>query len=171
MTETSDTTPETALTENLDALVAELLTHRRLTVATAESCTGGLLSKRLTDTPGASAYFAGGVIAYSARVKSSLLGVDPGLIAEKGVVCREVALAMADGVRIKLGADIGLGTTGLAGPDGDGSDLAPGTVFVALSAAGASHCLELHLDFDRGGVRDAASSHALEMLRLYLLAL
>ena len=153
---------------SLEKAVAELLIERGLTIAAAESCTGGLLSKRLTDIPGASKFFIGGVIAYGSHVKIALLGVDPALIKEKGAVSREVALAMAEGARIALGTDIGVGVTGIAGPDGDGSGLEAGTVFIALAATGESLCHELHLPHDREGVRFVSSSHALDMVRLYL---
>ena len=158
-------------TVSLENTVATLLTERELTVAAAESCTGGLLSKRLTDIPGASAFFAGGVVAYSVESKSTILGVDRELINAKGAVSRETALAMADGARIKFGTDIGVGLTGVAGPGGDGSGLENGTVFAALTAEGASACRSLHLPLDRDRVRTGASSHALDMLRRYLTGL
>jgi len=152
-------------TKSLENTVARLLVERGLALATAESCTGGLLSKRLTDIPGASKFFIGGVVAYSDQSKAALLGIDPVLIKEKGAVSREVALAMADGARFKFGSDIGVGITGIAGPDGDGSGLEPGTVFVSLTMQGASYCRELNLFHDRERVRIMSSSHALDMVR------
>ena len=134
----------------LEREVAGLLTERGLTVAAAESCTGGLLSKRLTDVPGSSRFFIGGIVAYSAQAKISMLGVDPGLIKEKGAVSREAALAMADGAREKLGAGIGVGITGIAGPDSDSSGLEVGTVFIALTTEEASFCESLHLPCEPG---------------------
>ena len=95
----------------MENTVAALLTEHGLTLAVAESCTGGLLSKRLTDIPGASGFFMGGVVTYSTQSKTALLGVDPDMINKKGVVSSEVALAMADGARFKVGADIGIGIT------------------------------------------------------------
>ena len=142
--------------ECLEREVAELLTERGLTVAAAESCTGGLLSKRLTDIPGSSRFFIGGIVAYSAQAKISMLGVDPGLIKEKGAVSREAALAMADGAREKLGAGIGVGITGIAGPDSDGSGLEVGIVFIALTTKEASVCESLHLPCEPG--RDTADT-------------
>ena len=152
-------------TKSLENTVARLLVERGLALATAESCTGGLLSKRLTDIPGASKFFIGGVVAYSDQSKAALLGIDPVLIKEKGAVSREVALAMADGARSVFGADIGIGITGIAGPDGDGSELEPGTVFVSLTTKDASFCRNLSLHSDRERVRIMSASHALDMVR------
>jgi nicotinamide-nucleotide amidase len=155
-------------TDSLENTVIGLLKQHRLTLAVAESCTGGLLAKRLTDIPGASQVFYGGAVTYSTRSKTSVLGVDEALIRERGVVSREVAEAMATAVRMKFGADLGVGITGIAGPDSDESGLEPGTVFVALAAEENIFCRSLHLLFDRGRVRTAASSHALDMLRRHL---
>ena len=155
-------------TGSLENTVAALLIERGLTVAAAESCTGGLLSKRLTDIPGASSFFMGGAVAYSIQSKTTFFGVSQELIKEKGAVSREVALAMADGARESLGADIGIGITGIAGPGGDGSGLEAGTVFVALTTGGASFCKDLRLQYDRDRVRIISSSQALDMLRRYL---
>ena len=153
---------------NLEEAVVRLLERRGLTLAAAESCTGGLFAKRLTDMPGASQVFLGGVVAYSLHAKTALLGVDTGLIDEKGSVSREVAAAMADGVREKIKADIGIGITGIAGPDGDGSGLNPGTVFVALSTSRHSLCEDLKLQGDRGQIREASASHAFDMIQRFL---
>jgi nicotinamide-nucleotide amidase len=158
-------------TDSLENTVAGLLIERGLTLAAAESCTGGLLSKRLTDIPGASRFFMGGVVTYSTQTKTSLLGVDPELINKNGVVSREVALAMADGARLKLGADIGIGITGIAGPDSDGSGLEPGCVFIALTTKDAAYCRNLKLSFDRERVRVMSASHALDMVRRLLTGL
>jgi len=157
--------------DSLENTVIGLLKERGKTLAAAESCTGGLLSKRLTDIPGASKVFMGSVVAYNAQSKTSLLGVDPEVLKEKGAVCREVALAMADGVRTSLGADIGVGITGIAGPDGDGSGLEPGTVFIALTTKDASFCRSPHLFHDRERIRIGGSSHALDMIRRFLTGL
>ena len=151
--------------------VVGLLGQRGMSLATAESCTGGLLAKRLTDVPGASRVFPGGVVAYSAQAKTALLGVDPCLINEKGVVSREIAIAMADGARNRFCADVGIGITGIAGPDSDGSGIAPGTVFVALTSNTHSFCRSLMISGDRDRVRGISVSHALDMARRYLLAL
>jgi len=155
-------------TDSLENTVICLLREQGLTLATAESCTGGLLSKRLTDIPGASKVYLGGVVAYSEQSKTELLGVEPELIREFGVVSREVALAMAEGVRLKLGADIGIGITGIAGPESDSSGLEPGTVFVALVTEDTSICNHPKLFYDRERIRIGAASNALDMIRRLL---
>jgi nicotinamide-nucleotide amidase len=155
-------------TETLENTVVGLLKEKNTTLATAESCTGGLLSKRVTDIAGASKVFPGGVVTYATQSKTSLLGVDDGLIKEKGVASREVAGQMASMVREKFGADLGVGITGIAGPESDESGQEPGTVFVALSDGTETYCRSLSLLFDRGRIRTAASSHALDMIRRYL---
>ena len=158
-------------TDSLENTVATLLTEHGLTLATAESCTGGLLSKRLTDIPGASKFFMGGAITYSTESKVALLGVDPDMINKEGVVSRKVALAMADGARLRIGADIGIGITGIAGPDSDDSGLKPGTVFVALTTKDTTYCRNLSLSYDRERVRIMSASHALDMVRKLLTGL
>jgi nicotinamide-nucleotide amidase len=155
-------------TETLENTVLALLKERRKTLAAAESCTGGLLSKRLTDIPGASAVFLGGAVTYATESKTALLGVDAGLIREKGVVSREVAESMAARVRAVFGADIGIGITGIAGPDPDENGLLAGTVYVALSAEDSLYCRQLGIYTDRARVRNSAASTALDMLRRYL---
>ena len=154
--------------ESLENTVVGLLKDAGKTLAVAESCTGGLLAKRITDIPGSSQVFLGGVVAYSSGVKESLLGVDPALIAEKHAVSREVAAAMAIGVREKLGADIGIGITGIAGPESDESGQAPGTVFIALSAEDETFVKTPSVFLERERVRVAGASGALDMLRRYL---
>lgn len=155
-------------TDSLENTVVGLLKEKKKTLATAESCTGGLLSKRVTDIAGASKVFPGGVVTYATQSKTALLGVDDGLIKEKGVASREVAEQMAGMVRQKFGADLGVGITGIAGPESDESGQEPGTVFVALSDGTVTYCRNLNLLFDRGRIRTAASSHALDMIRRYL---
>jgi nicotinamide-nucleotide amidase len=158
---------------SLENRSAELLREKGKTVAVAESCTGGLVSKRLTDVPGVSEVFPGGVTAYSLRSKRTLLGIDGALLDTYGAVSRETAVAMARGVRQRLGADIGIGVTGIAGPDGDGSGLPPGTVFVALDAEDGSYCRNpgVFRADDRAFTRTVAASHAFDMLRRYLTGL
>ncbi|MCL2226801.1 MAG: competence/damage-inducible protein A [Oscillospiraceae bacterium] len=158
-------------TISLENTTVGLLLERGITLAAAESCTGGLFSKRLTDVPGSSRAFAGGIVAYSKNAKISLLDVPPELIAEKNAVSREVALAMADGARIKLGADIGIGITGIAGPGSDSSGLEPGTVFVALTTKDSSYCRSPLLFHDRERIRIVGSSHAFDMTRRLLTGL
>jgi len=155
-------------TGSLENTVAALLEQRGKTLAAAESCTGGLLSKRLTDIPGISKVFPGGVVAYSAQSKTALLGVPAGLISEKGAVSPEVALAMADGARERFGADIGVGITGVAGPGSDASGIEPGTVYIAVTADDARECRAPGMFRDRDRIRITAASNALDMLRRYL---
>lgn len=155
-------------TDSLENTVIELLKEKNKTLATAESCTGGLLSKRLTDIPGSSKVYFGGIIAYNSKSKSELLGVDEKLMNDFGAVSREVALAMAEGVRIKCDADIGVSITGIAGPDSDSSGQEPGTVFVALSTAEANVCNQLKLHYDRERIRIGAASNVLDMIRRLL---
>jgi len=155
-------------TESLENTVVMLLKEKNKTLSCAESCTGGLLSKRVTDVPGASSVFSGGVTTYATAAKTSILGVDAGLIREKGVASREVALQMAVKVRELFGTDLGVGITGIAGPDSDDSGRAPGTVFVALATRNSVWCRDLALAFDRARVRTTASNHALDMIRRHL---
>ncbi len=155
---------------SLEAVVSALLREKGLTLAVAESCTGGLLSKRMTDLPGASEVFRGGAVVYATDSKTSLLGVPAALIEEKGVVSCEVALSLAENVRAAFSADFGVGITGLAGPDGDGVHPV-GTVFIALAAAESSFVREIHGGRDRDRIRTMAASHALDMLRRYMTGL
>ena len=155
--------------ENLEALCLRLLKEQGKTFATAESLTGGLIGSRMAAIPGASSVFRGGAITYCNEVKAAMLGVDPGILAEKGAVSREVAAQMAMGARRAASADIGVSATGLAGPDGDG--LHPvGTVFVGLAAEDGVWVRHLTLTGARGRnhIRMLASNHAFDMLRRYL---
>jgi nicotinamide-nucleotide amidase len=134
-----------------------------LQVAVAESLTGGLVMTALTSIPGASAVVRGGVVAYATEVKREVLGVDAALLDERGAVDGDVALAMARGVRELVGADFGLATTGVAGPDGqDGK--APGVVFVAVDTPFDSWYRELLLEGDREQIRTRAAVAVLELL-------
>jgi len=153
---------------SLENTVIGMLSERCKTLATAESCTGGLLSKRLTDIPGASKVYYGGVIAYSERSKAELLGVCPEMMQKFSAISREVAIAMADGVRIALSTDIGIGVTGIAGPGGDGSGRKPGTVFIALTTKDKSMCIQPKLPYDRKRIRTGAANNALDMIRRLL---
>lgn len=138
------------------------------TLATAESCTGGLLGKLLTDVPGASNVYKGGVISYTNEVKHRLLGVEQETLDVCTAVSRETAHEMARGAREVVSADIGLSTTGLAGPDGDGTGRPIGLVYVALDMDGFSFCRELHLAGDREQVRAQAAEEALKLLLEFL---
>ena len=158
--------------ESIEEAVLPLLRERGLTFAAAESCTGGEIAKRITDIPGASAVFAGGCVTYTNEVKARLLGIDRELIETNGAVSEPVARLMAERVRAVTGADLGVGVTGLAGPDGDGTHEV-GTVFVSLAAEGKTWVRELHLGTfrTRSFIRRMAGNHAYDMLRRYLTGL
>ena len=152
--------------DTLEAVVGRMLAERHETVATAESCTGGLLAQRITDVAGSSAYFIGGAVCYDARVKVDVAGVDPELIRAHGEVSEQVAVALARGIRERFGATYGVGITGIAGPGG-GSEAKPvGTVHIAVAGAAAHE----HRKVFWGGttryiVRALSAQTALDMLR------
>lgn len=135
----------------------------RLTVAVAESCTGGLLGAAITAVPGSSRYFRGGVIAYADAVKRDLLAVDARQLARHGAVSREVAEAMAQGVAALLHADLGLAITGVAGPGAEGTDKPVGLIHLAGWRAGRMETRELRESGDREANRAAAVRAALEL--------
>lgn len=146
------------------AQVIRRLTEQGKTLATAESCTGGLLGKLLTDVPGASAVYLGGVISYAYAVKEALLGVDRALLQEKGAVCEEVARQMAEGVRTLLHADFALSTTGNAGPSADEKNPNVGEIYVACASENGTTCQKLQLSGTREENRLAAARAALTLL-------
>jgi len=155
----------------LEETVARLMARRGVTIAAAESCTGGLIAHRLTRTPGASVYLAGGVIAYSNAAKHRWLDVPDQLIERHGAVSAEVARAMAEGVRSGAGTDLGVATTGVAGPAG-GTEAKPvGLVFLALAHKEGTEVRELRFGTEpgRAGIQYLAAQTALDMLRLHLL--
>jgi nicotinamide-nucleotide amidase len=159
----------------LEQAVGDLLARGGHTVATAESCTGGLIAERLTDVAGSSAYFLGGVVAYSDRIKEEVLGVPRQVLGEAGAVSEATAVEMARRVRLLLGADLGLAATGIAGPSGGSQAKPVGTVHVAVSGpatAGGDQVAHrlLSLPGDRQRVRRLASQWGLELLRRALLA-
>jgi nicotinamide-nucleotide amidase len=154
----------------VDEQVASLLLAQGLTVAVAESCTGGLLLGRLTDRPGASAFVRGGIIAYSNDVKEQLAGVPQSLIEEHGAVSEPVALALAQGARERLGADIGIGLTGVAGPDGGTPEKPVGLVWIALAAADGRRLVRrTEHRGTRADVRERSVIAAMHLLRRLLL--
>ena len=144
--------------------VIELLTCRKQTLATAESCTGGLLGKLLTDVPGASAVYLGGVISYAYCVKEALLEVDPAVLAQKGAVCSEVACQMAEGVRNRLSVDFAISATGNAGPGTDPLNPVVGEIYVAVASAEGTKVRKLQLQGNREENRMEACCAALELL-------
>jgi nicotinamide-nucleotide amidase len=154
--------------ESLELVVERLLEERNWTLAAAESVTGGMVAARITDVPGASATFRGGVVAYATDAKPATLAVGRDLIDAHGVVSGPVARAMASGVRSLLGADVGVATTGVAGPtELDGVPV--GTVVVAVSGPRGDVDREIRLPGERDTVRRLATSAALNLVRLYLL--
>lgn len=152
----------------LEHVVLEGLKKTGKTLCTAESCTGGLLAKRLTDLPGASQVFLGGVVSYANRVKAGLLGVPSELLETHGAVSAPVAMAMAEGARAAMGAHLAVAVTGVAGPDADDRGNPVGLVYLALAHGGGTQVEELRLGSDRGRIRNAAAGHGLDMVRRYL---
>ncbi len=154
--------------DNLEHVVVAELIRRGEEVATAESCTGGMLAERITDVPGASSVFRTGVVSYANATKTALLGVSGDMLAQHGAVSPEVARAMAEGVRRISGADYGLGITGIAGPGGGTPEKPVGLVYIALSTKDGCHvqCLRPQGRYlGRLWVRQRSSSVALDMLR------
>jgi nicotinamide-nucleotide amidase len=156
---------------SLARALLDLCKMRKLTIATAESCTGGLMAGRLTDLAGSSAYVLGGLVVYSNEAKASLAGVDPALIARVGAVSVEVAEALADGARARLGADYGVGITGIAGPGGGTPEKPVGLVcFSVAGPRGARLTRSLNLPGGRADVRDRSTTIAMHLVRRALLA-
>ena len=155
---------------SLEYVVLEGLKARGLTLGVAESCTGGLMAKRITDIPGASQVFLGGVVSYTNQVKARALGVPQHLLEQFGAVSPEVAQAMAQGARQALGCDIALAATGVAGPDKDEWDNEVGTMFVAIATAEGTHVRPLKLGNRpvRERLRIQTASHAFDLARRYL---
>src|ERR671910_2402749 len=157
--------------ETLEGAVARLLKEEDATLALAESCTGGLLAKRLTDMPGSSAYFTEGLVTYSNEAKERLLGVPHALLLEHGAVSEPVARAMAEGAREVSGADYGLSVTGVAGPDGGTEEKPVGLVFVGISDARDTFAEKLDLTAwarSRDSIRERSANRAFDLLRLRL---
>ena len=158
---------------SLEEVVSRLLQERSLTLSTAESCTGGLIAKRVTDIPGASQVFRGGVVSYTNDVKADVLGVPRATLDACGAVSEPVARAMAEGCRRLCGSDIALAVTGLAGPEGDDRGNEVGTVYIALADRRGTLCKRLSCGMGRGRdrIRSAAAQNALDLLRRRLLDL
>lgn len=151
--------------DSLESVVLEHLARRGLTLATAESCTGGAIAARLTTVPGASRAFAGGVVAYSNVVKRDLLGVPEALLAEHGAVSEPVVRAMAEGARHRLGVDVGVAATGVAGPGGGTPDKPVGTVWVAVATPEGTVARQLRLTQDRVVNVGLTTTAALDLVR------
>ncbi len=155
--------------EGIEAAVGRLLQKARLTLSTAESCTGGLLGGTITSVPGSSSYYVGGLVAYADRVKEGSLGVPAATIRRFGAVSAETALAMARGARDALGTDLSVSVTGIAGPAGGSSEKPVGLVYIGLAAPWGEAAHETRLPGDRSGIRLRAVRTALNLLRLDLL--
>ena len=153
---------------SLESVVLEKLKAKGLTFGCAESCTGGLIAKRMTDLPGASAAFRGGVVSYATQVKHTVLGVPEDLLEQFGAVSDPVARAMAQGARKVLGCDLAVSATGVAGPDPDERGNPVGLIFVALSAPDGTWVRELQAGDIRERSRTVAASHAFDLVRRYL---
>jgi nicotinamide-nucleotide amidase len=153
----------------LEVVVARELLKQNATIAAAESCTGGLFAERLTTIAGSSAYFLGGVVCYSNELKSAWADVAPEMIVAKGAVSPEVAIALAEGIRRRVGSTVGIGITGIAGPGGGSEEKPVGTVHVAIAGARGVRERALRLPGDREMVRLQASQAALDLVRVHFL--
>jgi nicotinamide-nucleotide amidase len=155
--------------ESLEQIVGYWLQMRNATVAVAESCTGGLLAERLTSIGGASRYFLGGAVVYSNALKTELAGVPSEMIDRHGAVSREVAAALAEGIRYRCESALGVGITGIAGPNGGTSDKPVGLVFHAVASSTGTEVAQRNFPGDRKRIRRFASTMALDMLRKKLM--
>jgi nicotinamide-nucleotide amidase len=153
----------------LEEVVAQILTMNSATIAAAESCTGGLLAQRLTSIAGSSSYFLGGVVCYSNELKTAWADVPAEIIKTKGAVSSEVAIALADGIRRRVGSTLGVGITGIAGPGGGSEEKPVGTVHLAVSHAGGVRERGVRFPGDREAVRWHAAQLALDMVRIHFL--
>lgn len=156
---------------SMEEVVLGLLKEKGLTMGTAESCTGGLVAKRLTDLSGASAVFKGGVVSYTNEVKAGVLGVPQEMLDEFGAVSAQVAQAMAQGARKVLGCDLAVSLTGVAGPNPDDRNNPVGLIYVALDTPEGTRVRELHLINGRARIRTVAATNAFDMVRRYLTGL
>jgi len=157
--------------EDLETVLGRMLVQKKLTIAVAESCTGGLIAHRLTNVPGSSAYFERGVVTYSDASKRGLLGVPAELIGAHGAVSREVAESMASGIRAAAGTDIGLSTTGIAGPAGGTPSKPVGLVWVGIADPAGKLALKFNFGEGRVRIKERASQAALELVRRRMLNL
>jgi len=154
--------------EALEKAVGRLLREQKLTIALAESCTGGLIAHRLTNVPGSSAYLVGGVVSYANEAKERMLGVSHQTLQEHGAVSEETAREMARGVRRLLQTDVALAVTGIAGPSGGTPEKPVGLTYIALAAEGFEHCERYLWKGDRWANKEQSAEVALGMLREYL---
>lgn len=155
--------------DSMEQIVGYYLQMRNATLAVAESCTGGLVGERITSVSGSSRYFVGGAIVYSNQLKTAFAGVSAELIENYGAVSREVATAMAEGIRARTGATLGLSVTGVAGPNGGSDEKPVGLVFHALAGETGTEVVERRFAGDRKRIRRFASQQALDMVRRKLM--
>lgn len=155
--------------DSIESVIGHLLVARKSTVATAESCTGGLLGSRITDVAGSSRYYVGGAVCYDAAAKQTFAGVDPEIIRANGEVSEEVAIALARGIRERLGATYGVGITGVAGPGGGTAEKPVGTVHVAVASATKHEHRKMFWPAQRTLVKWFSTQWALDMLRLFII--
>jgi PncC family amidohydrolase len=148
--------------------VGQALARRRLTLAVAESCTGGLIASRITDVPGASDYFLAGFVTYANSAKETILAVSPEIIAKKGAVSEEAAQAMAQGARKAAQSDLGLAVTGIAGPGGATQEKPVGLVYIALAAQEGAWVRRFQFHGDRLRIKEQSAEGALGFLAEYL---
>ncbi len=153
----------------IEETIGGLLLDRGLWLAITESCTGGLISHRITNIPGSSRYLKGSIIAYSNDVKNELLSVSPETLKRYGAVSAETATEMAEGVRRKIGADIGLSVTGIAGPSGVTEEKSVGTVFIAVCNKKDTRSYRFHFKGSREKIKAESADNALEILKEFLL--
>jgi nicotinamide-nucleotide amidase len=155
--------------DSIEQIVLYYLGLRDATLAVAESCTGGMIAQRITSVPGASRSFLGGAVVYADTLKSAFAGVSPELIATKGAVSAEVAEALANGIRLRTGASLGLGITGIAGPTGATDSKPAGLVYIALAGPQRTDVMDRTFRGDRQRVREFATQQALDMIRRRLM--
>jgi nicotinamide-nucleotide amidase len=155
--------------DSMEQIVGYFLQMRGATVATAESCTAGLVAERITSVSGSSRYFLGGAIVYSNQLKTDFAGVPPDMLQKHGAVSREVAAALAEGIRKRCGSTFGMGVTGVAGPTGGTPEKPVGLVFHGLASESGTEVIERNFLGDRQRVRWFASQQALDMIRRKLM--
>jgi len=155
--------------DNLEQIVLYYLGLRQATLAVAESCTGGMIAQRITSVPGSSRSFLGGAVVYSDALKTDFAGVPAELIVEHGAVSSEVARSLAEGIRKRTGATIGLGVTGIAGPTGATESKPVGLIYIAVSDAQRTDVVDRTIRGDRNRVREWASQQALDLVRKRLM--
>lgn len=152
----------------MEEVVGSLLAAQHKTIACAESCTGGLLTSRLTDIPGSSAYVIGAVVSYTNEMKERLVGVKPETIAVHTEISAETAGEMAEGIRRVIGTDLGVGITGIAGPGGGTDEKPVGLVYIAVTGSNGTKVRENHFRGQRGEIKQKSAEEALQMIYEYL---